>query len=154
MPPRSMLVVILPLHLGLVCSSKVISSLALWMEHFNDSVPVLLRAATVPLESLASDDSVSRERGRSQGVTLHLTAETVEDKVGQEDEISLVGGGLWSRGSEDQPTTHHRGGWGRNLERAQISKHQHQASKETMKDMQTLEEGDYCSEEVIDIMQS
>ena len=85
MPPT-----IVPLHLCLFCSRKVIGSLAGGMEHFNDSVSVLLRTAAVPLESLASEDSVARERSGGERVTLRLAAETVEDKVGQEEEISLV----------------------------------------------------------------
>ena len=96
MPPT-----IVPLHLCLVCSRKVIRSLAGGMEHFNDSVSVLLGAAAVPLESLASEDSVAREGGGREGVALCLGAETVEDKVSQEEEISLVGGGLGAGRSED-----------------------------------------------------
>ena len=49
-------------------------------------------------------------------MTIHLTSKTVENKVSQEDEISLVGGRLGARGSQHQPTTHQRGRGGRNLE--------------------------------------
>ena len=88
MPP------IVPLHLGLVGAGKVIRSLAGGMEHFNDFLSVFLRAPAVSLQSRACDDGVARERGGCEGVALRLTPETVEDKVWQEDEISLGGGGL------------------------------------------------------------
>ena len=77
------------------------------MEHFNDSVSVLLRAPAVSLERLASEDSVARERSCCESVVLSLAAETVEDKVSQEEEISLVGGGLGARRAENQPATDH-----------------------------------------------
>ena len=100
----------------MVSPSKVIGSLAGGMKHFYDFVPVLLPAPAVPLQGLAREDRVAGEGGGGQSVVLHLSPETVENKVSQEDEISLVGGRLGARGSQNQPTTHHRGRGGRNLE--------------------------------------
>ena len=106
----------------MISPSKVVRSLAGGMKHFNDFVPVLLRAPAVPLQGLARDDGVAGEGGGCEGVDLSLAPEAVENKVSQKDEISLVGGRLGARGSEDQPTTHHRGRGGWNLERARSVK--------------------------------
>ena len=61
------------------------------MEHFNDFVSVFLLAASllVSLEAGSCEDGVAWERSGRQGTAVVLAPEAVEDKVRQEDEVSL-----------------------------------------------------------------
>ena len=88
------------------------------MEHFNDFVSVFLLAASllVSLEAGSCEDGVAWERSGRQGTAVVLAPEAVEDKVRQEDEVSLGRGRPRARRSEDQPATDSRRSGGRHLE--------------------------------------
>ena len=99
----SVINIILPLHFYRRVTSKVISSFALRMKHFNNFVSVLVRAARVTLESSSGEDGEARHRSGCQSTPVHLGAETVENKVRKENKETFGGGGFGSRRSENHP---------------------------------------------------